>query len=100
MLFCEFCEISKNTFFTEHLRVTASENNSKKSGFDTNFLMFQSTCKWYEWLEFLENGEIFLNSNVETITLDESETDWQITEEKDGFLRQKYGNFKLKIYRT
>ena len=66
----------------------------------TQILMFQSTCKWYEWLEFLENGEIFLNSNVETITLDESETDWQITEEKDGFLRQKYGNFKLKFYRT
>ena len=22
---CEFCEISKNTFFTEHLRATASE---------------------------------------------------------------------------
>ena len=21
--FCEFCEISKNTFFTEHLRATA-----------------------------------------------------------------------------
>ena len=24
MLSCEFCEISKNTFFTEHLRATAS----------------------------------------------------------------------------
>ena len=24
---CEFCEISKNTFFTEHLRMTASEKN-------------------------------------------------------------------------
>ena len=24
MFSCEFCEISKNTFFTEHLRVTAS----------------------------------------------------------------------------
>ena len=23
---CEFCEISKNTFFTEHLRATASGN--------------------------------------------------------------------------
>ena len=22
---CEFCEISKNTFFTEHLRMTTSE---------------------------------------------------------------------------
>ena len=26
---CEFCEISKNTFFTEHLRVTASGNQAK-----------------------------------------------------------------------
>ena len=25
MFFCEFCEISKNTFFTEHLWATASE---------------------------------------------------------------------------
>ena len=24
VLFCEFCEIFKNTFFTEHLRATAS----------------------------------------------------------------------------
>ena len=26
MLPCEFCEISKNTFSTEHLRATASES--------------------------------------------------------------------------
>ena len=25
MLLCEFCEIFKNTFFAEHLRVTASD---------------------------------------------------------------------------
>ena len=25
MFFCEFCEIFKNTFLTEHLRVTASD---------------------------------------------------------------------------
>ena len=24
---CEFCEISKNTFFTEHLRTTASKEH-------------------------------------------------------------------------
>ena len=27
MFSCEFCEISKNTFFTEHLRATASVKN-------------------------------------------------------------------------
>ena len=26
---CEFCEISKNTFFTEHIRVTASYLSSR-----------------------------------------------------------------------
>ena len=26
VFFCEYCEIFKNTFFTEHLRETASEN--------------------------------------------------------------------------
>ena len=26
MFSCELCEISKNTFFTEHFRVTASES--------------------------------------------------------------------------
>ena len=25
MFFCEFCKIFKNTFFAEHLRVTASD---------------------------------------------------------------------------
>ena len=29
---CEFCEISKNTFFTEHLRTTASKQNFKLFG--------------------------------------------------------------------
>ena len=29
---CEFCEIFKNTFFTEHLRVTASESAVEKLG--------------------------------------------------------------------
>ena len=28
VLSCEFCEISKNTFFTEHLRATASGSHS------------------------------------------------------------------------
>ena len=30
---CEFCEISKNTFFTEQLRTTASVFKSRKSKF-------------------------------------------------------------------
>ena len=30
MFSCEFCEISKNTFFTEHLWTTASEYTTYK----------------------------------------------------------------------
>ena len=33
---CEFSEISKNTFFTEHLRTTASESYCKRK-IDHNF---------------------------------------------------------------
>ena len=36
MFSCEFCEISKNAFFTEHLWTTASE-------FVTEMLIFQSS---------------------------------------------------------
>ena len=28
VFFCEFCEISRNNFFTEHLRMTASGSSS------------------------------------------------------------------------
>ena len=28
MFYCEFCEISKNSFFIEHLRKTASDNSN------------------------------------------------------------------------
>ena len=30
---CKCCEISKNTFFTEHLQATASENRNQKTVF-------------------------------------------------------------------
>ena len=33
MFSCEFCEISKNTFLTEHLRGPASEKNKRKVSF-------------------------------------------------------------------
>ena len=29
---CEFCEIAKNTFFTEHLRTTTSEMDNEATG--------------------------------------------------------------------
>ena len=33
---CEFCEISKNTFFTEHLCKTASEQIEYEKDWDKN----------------------------------------------------------------
>ena len=38
--FSEFCEISKNTFITEHLLATASDY------FYSNFGKIQNICKW------------------------------------------------------
>ena len=40
MFSCEFCDISKNTFFTEHLRATAS--NIVKAAETVLWLMFQN----------------------------------------------------------
>ena len=37
MLSCEFCDISKNTFFTKHLRATAYVTNIRKT--DRNALV-------------------------------------------------------------
>ena len=37
MFFCQFCEISKNTFFTEHLLATAS----KAVSLDVNDVCFE-----------------------------------------------------------
>ena len=34
---CQFCEISRNTVFTEHLRATASSNTSKTLNIYTKF---------------------------------------------------------------
>ena len=47
---CEFCEISKNTFFTEHLRTSASDNSMFE--FNVNhqkvlngYLLFDVVCQ-------------------------------------------------------
>ena len=45
---CEFCEIFKNTFFTEHLRTTASESPLFYTIFllstENNFKVFYNVC--------------------------------------------------------
>ena len=40
---CEFCKISKNSFFTEHLRTTASEYNIAKENWSWESMQIQ-TC--------------------------------------------------------
>ena len=40
---CEFCEISKNTFFTEHLWTTASLFSRRDHTARTNFIMSELT---------------------------------------------------------
>ena len=43
----EFCEISKNTFFTEHLRATASAltSNLQMSMYNLEKLSFRRSCE-------------------------------------------------------
>ena len=43
---CEFCQISKNTFFTEHLRVTLSKKRPWHRSFPVNFVKFLRTTFW------------------------------------------------------
>ena len=40
---CKFCEISKNTFFTEHLRATASEMPLRKQANENGFSKKESS---------------------------------------------------------
>ena len=56
-----FCEISKNTFFTEHLRMTASEwwNNQRSLIWSTDNL---SSFKWLIW----SWDRTFWKSNLKT----------------------------------
>ena len=44
MFSCECSEIFKNTFFTEHLRATASECNIKTTKMKTNMAMTSIYC--------------------------------------------------------
>ena len=51
----EFCKISKNTFFTEHLRMTAP--NIVKAAETVLWLMFQILKYWLtSWRHYLKAG--------------------------------------------
>ena len=54
VIFCEFCEISKNTFFTEHFRTTASEEKKNEVFTIINrifvFVWYQYGIRnWYQY---------------------------------------------------
>ena len=44
VFFCEFCEISKNTFLTEHLRTTASARKKHNTKKHSPRVALQKTC--------------------------------------------------------
>ena len=46
MFFCEFCEISENTFFTDHFRVTASGKRNLVCS--TAYKSSANVKRWYE----------------------------------------------------
>ena len=63
MLSCEFCEISKNNFFTEHACVTASEE-SKQSAIPDKTAFERAFCSFRQFVSFIFDVEnvIFLAS--------------------------------------
>ena len=60
MFSCEFCEISKNIFFTEHLLVTASYYKKIKIKYTT--ILFLNKWDWLKRLDF--NILTHLHSNT------------------------------------
>ena len=55
MFSCEFCEIFKDNFFTEHFRVTASETKQ--------FILLSITTEKKK-LDLLKNGNATFNKNL------------------------------------
>ena len=59
---CEFCKISKNTFFTEHLRTTASNtNNYHKVYQKTQKLKSTFYCKRHQENKLVNEVQGFVN---------------------------------------
>ena len=79
MFSCEFCEISKNTFFTEHLWATGSVNKKNRNIFCYKTTNLQQTdfCFW-----FLEKDKKGVKANLNLIYRNES---WQLFSSKNVF---------------
>ena len=54
VLFCDFCEIAKNTFFTEHLRATASAEKFPFMATKLNCIINLIGCKIFICCKFLD----------------------------------------------
>ena len=72
MFSCEFCEISKNTFFTEHLRTTASKYledyvnlEEDIQSYSINKLIKLSSF----WWEFYQSGYHYSNFIQKSLNL-------------------------------
>ena len=60
MFSCEFCEIFKNTFFMEHLRVTASDTSVIK---EHNYVRYSRNTTTSQLRQILTTFKIKLNIN-------------------------------------
>ena len=60
MFSCEICEISKNTFFIEHLQVTASDF---KNRFYTLFWCSAVDCEQVNAALYLYDGDVYYRSS-------------------------------------
>ena len=57
MFFCEFCEISSDTFLTEHLRTTASERNGS-NWFEREVFEVNNLFEVFQIIFFLSGFQI------------------------------------------
>ena len=73
---CEFCEISKNTFFTEHLRTTASEvkQNEVFTIINRIFIFIWYQCNIENWFHYNIKFYIVLRYRYNIVTLEKDIT--------------------------
>ena len=79
---CKFCEISKNTLFTEHLRATASDYGRKTSIFRTKNLRINALAiialimrsrylpRFLKYRKNNSNGHFLVSYKEKTVILD------------------------------
>ena len=91
MFSCEFCELFKNTFFTEHLQATASVG-SKNNSFKTK--------QWSHQEMLYEIRDLPISDNIRDISY---EITWKFTKilgtsQWRSFFQAKLQAYSLKFY--